>query len=108
MKSWSIRKKSIIALIILILLIAYPIGKIYQAKTNILQFSQQIFIGLPVEKAELLARGMGLHLIKSVSDTGGPGQSKFIVWDGWAFARWNCIILHKEGKVIEKEVLYLD
>ena len=108
MKSWSIKKKSIIALIILILLIVYPIWKIYQAKTHILHFSQQIDIGMPVEMAELLARQRGLHLIKSASDSSQPGQSKFIVWDGWAFARWNCIILHKEGKVIKKELLYLD
>ena len=100
------KKKAIITIVVLILLLAYPTWKIYKAKSRVNQFSQQISLGMPIETAELLARKFDLKIIRSEKED--QKQSKFIAWDGWAFARWTCFITYERGKVLKKKVLFLD
>ena len=100
------KKKAITAIVALILLLAYPSWKIHKAKTRVNQFSQQISVGMSIATAESLARELDLKIIRSAES--GSKPSKFVAWDGWAFARWNCFISYEKGKVLKKEVLFLD
>lgn len=100
------KKKAIIVIVVLILLLAYPSWKIHKAKTRVNHFFQQISVGMSIETAESLARKHDLKIIRSAGS--GTKHSEFIAWDGWAFARWTCFISYKRGKVLKKEVLFLD
>ena len=100
------KKKSITAIVVLVLLLAYPSWKIHKAKTRVNIFFQQISVGMSIEAAESLARKLDLKIIRSEGSSTKP--SKFIAWDGWSFARWTCFISYERGKVLKKEVLFLD
>ena len=100
------KKKTIITIVILILLLAYPTWKMHKAKSRVNQFSQQISFGMPIETAESLARKFDLKIIRSGKEDQKP--SKLVAWDGWAFARWTCSISYERGKVLNKEILFLD
>jgi len=100
------KKKVITAIVVLILLLAYPFWKIHNAKTRGSHFSQQISVGMSIETAESLARKDDLKIIRSEGSSAKP--SKLIAWDGWAFARWTCFISYERGKVLTKEILFLD
>jgi hypothetical protein len=101
-----LKKKSITAIVVLIILLAYPSWKIHKAKTRVNHFSRQISVGMPIETAERLARKLDLKIIRPEGSDLKP--SKFVAWDGWAFARWTCFISYERGKVLKKEVLFLD
>jgi hypothetical protein len=92
------KKKAIITIVVLILLLAYPTWKMHKAKSRVNQFSQQISLGMPIETAESLARKFDLNIIRSGEEDQKP--SKFLAWDGWAFARWTCFISYEKGKVL--------
>ena len=99
-------KKKVITAIVVLILLAYPAWKIHRAKSRVNHFSQQISVGMPIETAESLARKFDLKIIRSERSSARP--SNFIAWDGWAFARWICLISYEEGKILKKEVLFLD
>lgn len=100
------KRKTIIVIAVLILLLVYPFWQVYNAKTRINQFSQQISLDTPIETAESLARKLNLNIIKSVGNSSKP--MTLIVWDGWAYARWNCFIAYEKNKVVAKKVTFLD
>jgi hypothetical protein len=102
------KKKSIIILAVFVLLIAYVPWKMHQAKTHIHDFSRKVSVGMSIETAESLAGQMGLSVKKSLAESGSVGQSKLTVWDGWAFARWFCIVTYEKGKIVKIDVAYLD
>jgi hypothetical protein len=100
------KKKAIIAIVVLILLAAYPSWKVHRAKTRVDHFSRQISVGMPIETAEALAQKLDLKIIRS--EGSGLNPSKFVAWDGWAFARWTCSVSFEKNKVVGKKVLFLD
>ena len=100
------KKKAITAIVLLILLLAYPSWKIHKSKTRVNQFFQQISVGMSIKAAESLARKLDLKIIRHEGSDLKP--SEFVAWDGWAFVRWTCFISYKGGKVLKKEVLFLD
>jgi hypothetical protein len=100
------KKKAITAIVVLILLLAYPSWRIHKAKIRVNHFFQQISVGMSIETAESLARKLELKVIRPEGSSSKP--SKFIAWDGWAFAKWTCFISYEKGKVLKKEVLFLD
>ncbi len=100
------KKKAVTAIVVLILLLAYPSWKIHKAKTSANHFFQQIYIGMSIEAAESLARKLELKIIRP--EGSGLKPSKFLAWDGWTFARWTCFISYERGKVLKKEILFLD
>jgi hypothetical protein len=59
------KKKAIIAIVVLILLVAYPSWKVHRAKTRVDHFSQQISAGMPIETAEALAQKLDLKINRS-------------------------------------------
>jgi hypothetical protein len=100
------KKKVITAIVVLILFLAYPSWKIHRAKSRVNHFSQRISVGMSIETAESLARKFDLKVIRSERSSAMP--SKLTVWDGWAFNRWICQISYENGKILKKEVLFLD
>jgi len=99
-------KKAITVFVVLIILLAYPSWKIHKAKSQVNHFFQQISVGMSIEAAESLAQKLDLKIISHEGSDLNP--SEFVVWDGWAFARWTCFISYEKGKVLKKEVLFLD
>jgi hypothetical protein len=100
------KKKAITAIIVLILLLAYPSWNIHKAKSRVNRFSQQISVGAPIKTGISLARELDLKIIRAEKDSSKP--SKFIAWDGRAFTRWACFISYEKGKIQNIEVLSLD
>lgn len=100
------KNKAITAIVVLIILLAYPSWKIHKAKTGVNHFFQQISVGMSIEAAESLARKLDLKIIRPEENELKP--SKFVAWDGWAFARWTCFISYEKGKVIKKEFVFID
>ena len=95
-----------IAIVVLILLVAYPSWKVHRAKTRVNHFSQQISVGTPIDTVESLAQKLNLNIIKSAGNDSKPVT--LFVWDGWAFARWTCSVSFEKNKVVGKKVLFLD
>lgn len=100
------KRKGIIVIVVLILLMGYPFWRVYNAKIQINQFSQQISLGTPIETTESLARKLNLNIIKSAGNDSKP--MTLVVWDGWIFARWNCVVSYEKNKMVGKKVLFLD
>ena len=98
--------KIIIAIVILLLLLFYPFWFVHDAKTRINHFSQRISVGTPIEIVELLSHEFDLNIIKITGK--GPGSTTFVVWDGWAFARWTCHVSFENNKVVSKNVSFID
>lgn len=99
-------KKAIIAIFVLILLLIYPSWKIHEAKKRITHLSQQITIGMPIKEVYSLAKKLELKI--NISEDNSTKSQTLIIWDGWAFAKWTCFVDHESGKVLKKEVLFLD
>jgi len=100
------KRKTIIIIVVLILLLVYPFWRVHNAEIRINHFSQQISENTPVETVESLARKLNLNIIKSAGNDSKP--MTLVVWDGWAFARWNCFVSYEKNKMVEKKVLFLD
>ena len=106
LKNANMKRKIIIAIVILLLLLFYPFWYVHDAKTRINYFSQLISVGTPVETVELLSQEFDLNVIKSA---GKDSMSMtFVVWDGWAFARWTCRVSFENNKVVSKKVSFID
>ena len=99
-------KKIIIIFLILIIGALYPVVKIRWAKNRVENFNSRISIGMTVQGLEQRAKDYGLKVKTFKGNDSQP--AKIIVWEGWAFARWFCEIEHLNGKVIHKEVFFLD
>lgn len=99
-------KKIIIIFLILIIGALYFVVKIRWAKNRVENFSSRISIGMTVQGLEQRAKDYGLKVKTFKGNDSQP--AKIIVWEGWAFARWFCEIEHLNGKVIHKEVFFLD
>jgi hypothetical protein len=99
-------KKIIIIFLILIIGALYSVVKIRCTKNRVENFSSRISIGMTVQGLEQRAKDYGLKVKTFKGNDSQP--AKIIVWEGWAFARWFCGIEHLNGKVIHKEVFFLD
>jgi hypothetical protein len=100
------KRKAIIVILIVILLLVYPIWRVYNAKMRINHFSQQISVGTPIDTVESLSRKLNLNFIRSAGDD--SERMTLVVWDGWAFARWTCSVSFEKNNVVGKKVLFLD
>lgn len=101
------QKKIVIALVIIVL-IAYVPWKLQQAKKSIHDFSQRISIGMSVEEAESLAKQAKLPVRRSPVKNDKPDILILTVWDGWAYAKWFCILTCEKRKVVKKEIKFID
>ncbi len=99
------KKKSIIV-ILLVMILAYPVWRIHDAKTRINDFSQQISEGMSLEAIELLSRKMNLKTSKTAAND--SGAVILIARDGWAFARWSCVAVFENNKLVNKKVMFID
>ncbi|MFC1840837.1 hypothetical protein ACFL1N_14760 [Thermodesulfobacteriota bacterium] len=99
-------KKGFVIFLILLICIAYPLLKMRWAKNKVESFCSRISIGMTVQGLEQRAKDYGLKVrISNGSDSQNP---KILVWEGWVFARWFCVIEHSNGKVVNKEAFSLD
>jgi len=98
--------KVIVPLLILIAFAVYPILKIRWAHRQVESFCAQVAIGMPVQGLEGKAKGLGLKV--KVFKPAGSRPARMVVWGGWAFARWFCEVEHVNGKVVSKEISFLD
>jgi hypothetical protein len=100
------KRKTVTVIVVLILLLGYPFWRIHNAKISINQFSQQISVGTSIETVELLSQKLNLNIIKSAGND--STSITLVVWDGWAFARWTCLVLFENNKVVSKKVSFID
>jgi hypothetical protein len=102
------KKKTIMIIVVaaLILFVIYPFWQVHDAKTRVNRFSQQISVGIPIETVESLSQKLNLKIIKIAGND--SKQMKLIVWDGWVFARWSCLVSFENNKVVGKEVSFVD
>lgn len=98
--------KIFVLLLILFASVAYPILKIRFAHNQVESFCMQVTIGMSVHGLEEKAKELGLKVLKFKADSSHPAE--ITVWEGWAFARWNCVIEHINGKVVGKKTYFLD
>jgi hypothetical protein len=98
--------KTFMLLLIILACAIYPMLKIRWAHNQIESFCMELTIGEPIHGLEEKAKERGLKLLKFKPNGTLPG--KIIVWEGWAFARWNCAIEHISGKVVGKNTYFLD
>ena len=86
--------------------VAYPIVKIRWARRQARGLCGEIEVGGPVAGIEARARERGLRVIKSREAVGHPG--KIMTWEGFGFGRWFCDVEYHDGRVLSKEVFFLD
>jgi hypothetical protein len=98
--------KTFVLLLILLACVVYPMLKIRWAHNQVESFCMAVPIGTPVHGLEEKAKERGLKILKFKADSSHP--AKITVWEGWAFARWNCVIEHVNGKVVGKKIFFLD
>ena len=98
--------KTFVLLLILLACFIYPMLKIRWAHNQIESFCMEVTIGTPIHGLEEKAKERGLKVLKFNADSYHPAE--ITVWEGWAFARWNCIIEHINGKVVGKKTNFLD
>lgn len=98
--------KTFVLLLILLTCVIYPMLKIRWAHNQIESFCMEVTIGTPVHGLEEKAKERGLKVLKFKAN--GSRPAKIIVLEGWAFARWNCVIEHINGGVVGKETYFLD
>jgi hypothetical protein len=96
---------SICCLLLCCLLPGYPLFKIYSARNQVQSFCSQAVIGMSAGEAEATAGKAGLNF-KVIRDSSDSGY--IVVWEGWAYARWFCTVWYVRGKVVRKEINFLD
>lgn len=100
------KKTSFFIILVLIILFAYPTFKIRSAHERVEQLFRQVTLSMPISQVEEEAKILGLKVIRFEEKS--PNFEKIIAWDGWAFARWNCVIQHANGKAVSKKIVFLD
>lgn len=98
--------KIFVPLFILLACAIYPILKIRWAHNRVESFCAQVTIGMSVHGLEAKAKKLGLKVSRFKAN--GSRLTKLTAWEGWAFARWFCVIDHTDGKVVSKETYFLD
>ncbi len=98
--------KTLALLLILLACVLYPMLKIRWAHNQVESFCMEVTIGAPIHGLEEKAKERGLKVLKFKADSSHPAE--ITVWEGWAFARWNCVIEHINGKVVGKKTYFLD
>ncbi len=83
----------------------YPLFKMYRARNQVQSFCSQTIIGMSAGEVETMAGKADLNfkVIRNTSDSG-----YIVVWEGWAYARWFCTVGYVRGKVVRKEINFLD
>ena len=92
--------------LVLIVLLAYPTFKILSAHDRVDQLYQRVTVSMPIDQVEEEAKILGLKVMRFEANS--PNLGKIIAWDGWIFARWNCVIEHANGKAVSKKIIFLD
>lgn len=100
------RKKTVFIIAVVILLLGYPFWSVYDAKTRVNQLYQQIPISASAEDVETISRKLDLKIIRSAEKD--SRTMKMMVWDGWAFARWSCVVTCENNKVVGKKIVFID
>ena len=102
------RLRTLLLVFILIACCIYPFAKIRWAHNRVDTFSNGITVGMPVEVGMLEARAKELDLKTSFGKENREVPSRFLAWEGWAFARWFCEVEFSQGRVLTKKVFFLD
>jgi len=84
----------------------YPVAKLYWAKRNVSLFCAQVEGNMTASEIEAAARALGLKFSKYPVNSSEPEQLS--AWQGWIFARYNCTLYYKAGKLISKGIILLD
>ena len=100
------RRKIIIAVFVILLIAVFPAVKLLHAKKQVASFCQHVTIGASIGGLSQRAKSLGLHVIETKA--GQSDSGKIIVWQGWAFARWFCLLEYSDGKISRKNVIFLD
>jgi hypothetical protein len=103
-----LRLRNVLFALFLIACCIYPFAKIRWAHSRVQAFSNVVSIGMPADPAGLEAKAGDLGL-KTLASKGFKDEpTRLLAWQGWAFARWFCEVESMQGKVIKKEVYFLD
>jgi len=99
-------------LFLLLGLIGYPPLKIRWAKHQVELFCAHAVVGGPIDGLADYAKGLGLE-VRSLpagwdGDPKNPSEARIVAWEGFSFGRWFCDLDHTDGKIIRKQISYLD